>query len=113
MSYPVDGTLATTLAVDYDALIVPTGERHVATLSGEAHAKRLMRAFTREEMPVLLLDDAVSLLELIDMAVPAIAEDGDVAVEEWLAIGRGAALKAGLEALNRVMIVEDGESVAA
>ena len=31
MSYPVDGTLATTLAIDYDALIVPTGERHVAT----------------------------------------------------------------------------------
>ncbi len=95
MSYPVDGTLA------------------VATLSGEAHAKRLMRAFTREEMPVLLLDDAVSLLELIDMAAPAIAEDGDVAAEGRLAIGRGAALKAGLEALNQAMIVEDGESVAA
>ena len=74
MSYPVDGTLATTLAVDYDALIVPTGERHVATLSGEAHAKRLLRR---------------------------------------LAIGHGAALKAGLEALNQAMIVEDGESVAA
>ena len=113
MSYPVDGTLATTLAVDYDALIVPTGERHVATLSGEAHAKRLMRAFTREEMPVLLLDNAVSLLELIDMAAPAIAEDEDVAAEGRLAIGRGAALKAGLEALNQAMIVEDGESVAA
>ncbi len=114
MSYPVDGTLATTLAVDYDALIVPTGERHVATLSGEAHAKkRLIRAFTREEMPVLLLDDAVSLLELIDMAAPAIAEDEDVAAEGRLAIGRGAALKAGLEALNQAMIVEDGESVAA
>ena len=41
MSYPVDGTLSTTLAVDYDAVIVPKGERHVATLSGEAHAKRL------------------------------------------------------------------------
>ena len=113
MSYPVDGTLATTLAVDYDALIVPTGERHVATLSGEAHAKRLMRAFTREEMPVLLLDDAVSLLELIDMAAPEIAGAGDVAAEGRLAIGRGAALKAGLEALNQAMIVEDGESVAA
>ena len=113
MSYPVDGTLATTLAVDYDALIVPTGERHIATLSGEAHAKRLMRAFTREEMPVLLLDDAASLLDLVDMAAPAIADGADVAVESRLAVGRGEALAAGLEALNQAMIVEDGESVAA
>ncbi|MEK9552160.1 MAG: peptidase, family C56 [Alphaproteobacteria bacterium] len=113
MSYPVDGTLATTLAVDYDALIVPTGERHIATLSGEAHAKRLMRAFTREEMPILLLDDAVSILELVDMAAPTIAEGSEVAVEGRLAVGRADALKAGLEALNQAMIVEDGESVAA
>ena len=29
MSYPVDSTLSTTLAVDYDALIIPQGERHI------------------------------------------------------------------------------------
>jgi len=113
MSYPVDGTLSTTLAVDYDALIVPSGERHVATLTGEAHAKRLLRAFTREGMPVLLLDDAVSLLELVEVAAP-VAEDGaDHAAVGGLVSGRADALKAGLEALNLVMIREDGESVAA
>ena len=61
MSYPVDSTLSTTLAIDYDALIIPSGERHVTTLSPEAHAKRLMRAFTREEMPVLVLEEASAL----------------------------------------------------
>ena len=68
MSYPVDSTLSTTLAIDYDALIVPSGERHTTTLAPEAHTKRLMRAFTREDMPVLLLDEAISLLELTDAA---------------------------------------------
>jgi hypothetical protein len=113
MSYPVDGTLSTTLAVDYDALIVPTGERHVATLAGEAHAKRLLRAFTREDVPVLLLDDAASLLELVDIAAPAAADGADHAVAGGLVTGRADALMAGLEALNEAMIREDGESVAA
>ena len=113
MSYPVDGTLSTTLAVDFDALIIPAGERHVATLTAEAHAKRLLRAFTREEMPILLIDDATSLLDLIDMAAPAMGDDAEVAVEGRLSVGRGGALKAGLEALNDAMLVEDGESVAA
>jgi len=113
MSYPVDGTLSTSLAIDYDALIVPTGERHVSTLSGEAHAKRLLRAFTREDMPVLLLDEAASLLDLIDIAAP-VAEDGaEAATEGRLVAGSGSALDAGLQALNSVMIARDDESVAA
>ena len=45
MSYPVDATLATVLAVDYDGLIIPTGRRHIDTLENEAHAKRVLRAF--------------------------------------------------------------------
>ena len=113
MSYPVDGTLSTTLAVDFDALIVPTGERHVATLTGEAHAKRLLRAFTREDMPVLLLDDAVALLDLVDMAAPAVEDGAAHAVAGGLVTGKAEALNAGLEALNAVMLREDGESVAA
>ena len=54
MSYPVDATLSTTLAVDFDALIIPSGSRHIESLKAEAHAKRVLRAFLREEMPVLL-----------------------------------------------------------
>jgi len=113
MSYPVDSTLSTTLAVDYEALIIPSGERHVATLIPEAHAKRLVRAFTRENMPVLMLDDAASLLDLVDMAAPARDTDTGVGVDGRLVVGSSEAIDAALGALNSAMMPEDGESVAA
>ena len=47
MSYPADATLSTTLAIDYDALIVPSGSRHIESLKTEAHAKRVLRACDR------------------------------------------------------------------
>ena len=66
MSYPADATLSTTLAVDYDALIVPAGSRHIESLKTEAHAKRVLRAFLREDMPVLLQGEAIAMIDLID-----------------------------------------------
>ena len=68
MSYPADATLSTALAIDYDGLIVPAGKRHIATLENEAHAKRVLRAFLREDMPVLLLGDATAMLQMVDGA---------------------------------------------
>ena len=68
MSYPADSTLSTTLAIDYDGLIVPAGKRHIDTLQNEAHAKRVLRAFFREDMPMLLQGEATALLQLIDDA---------------------------------------------
>ena len=50
MSYPADSTLSTALAIDYDGLIVPDGKRHIDTLQNEAHAKRVLRAFLREDI---------------------------------------------------------------
>ncbi|MEX0503274.1 peptidase, family C56 [Alphaproteobacteria bacterium LSUCC0719] len=113
MSYPVDSTLSTTLAIDYEALIIPSGERHIATLIPEAHAKRLVRAFTRENMPVLMLDDAASLLDIVDMAVPARDADTGVGVDGRLVVGSSETIDAALGALNSAMMLEDGESVAA
>ncbi len=113
MSYPVDSTLSTTLAVDYDALIIPSGERHVTTLEAEAHAKRLVRAFTREDMPVLALGEARALLEMVDIAIPQSDAETGVGVEGRLAIGTTENFMAGLEALNQAMVVDNGESVAA
>ena len=84
MSYPADAKLSTTLAIDYDGLIIPAGKRHIDTLENEAHAKRVLRAFLREGMPVLLQGDAIALLQLVDgVAHPqdAIADDaGEAAV---------------------------------
>lgn len=68
MSYPADAKLSTTLAIDYDGLIIPAGKRHIDTLENEAHAKRVLRAFLREDMPVLLQRDATSMLRLVDDA---------------------------------------------
>ena len=113
MSYPVDSTLSTTLAVDYDALIIPSGDSHVTTLEAEAHAKRLVRAFNREDMPVLALGEARALLEMVDIAIPQSDAETGVGVEGRLAIGTTENFMAGLEALNQAMVVDDGESVAA
>tara|TARA_B100000989_G_C19497532_1_gene452760 strand:- start:281 stop:811 length:531 start_codon:yes stop_codon:yes gene_type:complete len=79
MSYPVDAKLSTALAIDYDGLIIPAGKRHIETLENEAHAKRVLRAFLREDMPVLLQGDAIAMLRLVDGAhdrLRATADDG-------------------------------------
>jgi protease I len=66
MSYPADARLSTVLAIDYDGLIIPAGKRHIDTLKNEAHAKRVLRAFLREDMPVMLQGEATAMLRLID-----------------------------------------------
>ena len=57
-------TLSTTLAIDYDGLIVPAGRQHIDTLKHDA--KRVLRAFLREDMPVLLQGDAHAMLQFVD-----------------------------------------------
>ena len=66
MSYPADARLSTVLAIDYDGLIIPAGNRHIDTLKNEAHAKRVLRAFLREDMPVMLQGEATAMLRMID-----------------------------------------------
>ena len=66
MSYPADARLSTVLAIDYDGLIIPAGKRHIDSLENEAHAKRVLRAFLREDMPVMLQGEATAMMRLID-----------------------------------------------
>jgi protease I len=118
MSYPVDSTLSTTLAIDYDALIIPTGARHVDTLMNEAHAKRVLRAFLREDMPVMMQGEAIRLLDLVeDHAARAMdfgAENVEVSVDKNLVqISLGTKLESGLEKLNDVMQASAEEIQAA
>ena len=118
MSYPVDSTLSTTLAIDYDALIIPTGARHVDTLMNEAHAKRVLRAFLREDMPVMMQGEAIRLLDLVeDYAARAMdfdAENAEVTVDKNLVqISLGTKLESGLEKLNDVMQASADEIQAA
>jgi protease I len=89
MSYPADSTLSTALAIDYDGLIVPAGKRHVDNLQNEAHAKRVLRAFLREDMPVLLQGESVKLLQLIDDAAGRLhAQSGEGADTSPIVDGR-------------------------
>ncbi|MDA0358760.1 MAG: DJ-1/PfpI family protein [Proteobacteria bacterium] len=117
MSYPADATLSTALAVDYDALIVPAGNRHVESLKNEAHAKRVLRAVLREDMPVLLQGEAVSLLSLIDEAADrtlAAADDNAPIVDRNLVtIAAASEQLVELSAMNDAMANIGGESRAA
>ena len=64
-SYAVDNALSETLAIDYDCLIVVGGAEHIETLSEEPHAIRLIRAFLRENMPILFVSEGSKLLDVI------------------------------------------------
>ena len=117
MSYPVDSTLSTALAIDYDALIVPAGNRHVESLKNEVHAKRVLRAFLREDMPVLLQGDAVALLSLIDEAAERTIAKSDepapVIDRNLVTVSAGSEQLDELSALDSVMAIAKAESRAA
>ena len=118
MSYPADATLSTTLAIDYDALIVPSGSRHIESLKTDAHAKRVLRAFLRENMPVLLQGEATSLIDLIegDNADRLTVSNGDMAPivdRNLVTIAAASEALDELKALNDLMTTDSGESFAA
>ncbi len=117
MSYPADATLSTTLAIDFDALIVPSGSRHIESLKTEAHAKRVLRAFFRGGTPVLLQGEAVSLINLIegDADLPRMF-NGDTALvvdRNLVTIKAPSEALDELKALNDLMTNDAGESFAA
>ena len=67
LSYPVDQSLSETLAIDYDALVVPGGSHQIDTLSNDLHARRILRAFLRENTKALA-GVSTMLLTTIDAA---------------------------------------------
>ena len=113
MSYPVDSTLSTTLAVDYDALIIPPGDRHIEKLSTDVHAKRILRASLRENMPVLILADAIKILDIVDIGYPEFVDGTNVARAENLAVTNTDDIVSGLDLLNEIMLDDQDESRAA
>ena len=68
LSYPVDSPLAESLAVDYDALIIPHGVRHTELLKNEAHGRRLIGAFLNERVPSLIIGSGYDVLETFGFA---------------------------------------------
>ena len=117
MSYPADATLSTALAIDYDGLIIPAGKRHIDTLVNEAHAKRVVGAFLREGMPILLQGEAVAMIENIDDNIDHIrAGSNDISPvvdRNLVTISKATENLQELESLNAVMGVGKSESYAA
>ena len=117
MSYPVDSQLSETLAVDFDALVIPSGETHLATLAEELHSARIIKAFLRENMPVLVLGNALNLISEVDTAIQAdlIRAQGKTGLHNRLlwAEAETSIAKITREFLAVCLAKQDGDSAAA
>ncbi len=85
--FPVDADLSTTLAVDYDGLVVPGGHRSVEKMSDDPHSQRILKAFVRADMPVLMVGDAVAMLTGVEMAGGRTVSTSESGVEALSAAG--------------------------
>lgn len=61
--YPSDAKLETSLGSDYDMLIMPGGERHVAKLMGNPHTRRFVSAFVTQGKPMAVFTEAQKIMQ--------------------------------------------------
>lgn len=66
--FPVDGSLSTQMAADFDTLLVPGGHRSIIALAKSAHTNRFLKGFIDGDKPVVLIGDAATLLVAADRA---------------------------------------------
>ncbi len=64
--YAVDATLSTALGADYDALVIPGGQRSLDKLKLTAHTKRFISSFLNAQKPVATFGDALHLIVFTD-----------------------------------------------
>ncbi len=65
-NFAIDAQLNTALGIDYDALIIPGGQRSIDKLKLTAHSRRFIGSFTAAMKPVVCMGDAVQLLAYTD-----------------------------------------------
>lgn len=61
-SFPVDAHVSETLAMDYDMVIVPAGERSIDKLLQNPHTERLLSSFMEAGKAIVVFGDAVRVL---------------------------------------------------
>lgn len=61
-NYAVDAPLNTALGVDYEALIIPGGQRSIEKLKMTAHTRRFIGSFMAADKVVAVMGDAVELM---------------------------------------------------
>ena len=114
MAYPVDAVLSETLAIDYDGLIIPGGAAHIEKLKAEPHAIRILRAFLREDMPVLFVEEAFDLLAEIETDIQqSDFNDDDVClVKNTVRASAFASMNAALSSLAQALDFSEEEQAA-
>lgn len=65
-NFAIDAQLNTALGIDYDAVIIPGGQRSLDKLKLTAHSRRFIGSFLAAMKPVLCMGDAVQLLAHTD-----------------------------------------------
>jgi len=84
-NFAVEEPLSTALGSDFDALVIPGGERSIQKLKLTPHSKRFLNSFFNAGKPLALMDEAVSILAHSDhmagktMTAPAVMKDMVVA----------------------------------
>jgi protease I len=102
--FPVDASVSTVLAADYDGLLIVGGSRSIDKLKDNAHAKRIMRGFMDAGKPAMLLGEAVQMLAVAERA-KGYTVTGSETLEKTL-------VDAGATWVNEA-VVEDGHLVTA
>ncbi len=65
-NFAVDSALNTALGIDYDAVIIPGGQRSIDKLKLTAHSRRFIGSFLAAMKPVFCMGDAVQLMAYTD-----------------------------------------------
>ncbi len=65
-NFAIDAQLNSALGIDYDAVIIPGGQRSLDKLKLTAHSRRFIGSFLAAMKPVICMGDAVQLLALTD-----------------------------------------------
>lgn len=63
----IDKSIGTTLAADYDMLVVPGGSRSIAKLASSPHSERILSGFVAAKKPMAFMGDAITLLEAVGL----------------------------------------------
>ena len=65
-NFAIDAQLNTALGIDYDAVIIPGGQRSLDKLKLTAHSRRFIGSFLAAMKPVVCMGDALQLLAHTD-----------------------------------------------
>jgi protease I len=66
--FAADQALSSALAADFEILVVPGGQRSIEKLKLTAHTRRFVRGFMDAGKAVVLMNDALQLLEFTELA---------------------------------------------